>query len=127
MDTQSTPKQLSSSIWRRLVVCVILLLMAIVLAQAGLQALYWVLADTQYGSGYSESAFKKVDMGMTEADVRNLIGDPFRSHIGYPGVTTAVVYWEYSRSPSDGHYFRRWIGIDREGRVVEIVSHFYWD
>jgi len=49
--------------------------------------LFWMMDATVYSPGYSERAFKKIQSGMTKAEVERLVGAPLRIHHGYPGVT----------------------------------------
>lgn len=159
----------------------------------GLPLLFTALSDTtQYSPGYTEAAFEAVQEGMTEDEVRRLLGEPIRNHAGNPGVvrwygppgswvgedsglhtpngsdgsksaiirfdlsgrvaqdgpwpgrtaeevksvlgrpiqekvSRAVVYWQYSISPPDGSYHRRWIGFDPDGKVAEKIAYFWWD
>jgi outer membrane protein assembly factor BamE (lipoprotein component of BamABCDE complex) len=61
---------------------------------------YRAVDSTEYSPGYSEQAFNAVRDGMTEAEVRRLLGPPIRIHIADPG----VIRW-YGPAGS-------WVGAD---------------
>jgi hypothetical protein len=167
----------------------ILLVVAVLLVVGTSALLYRMMDSTEYSPGYSEKAFKEVREGMTEADVRRLLGEPLLVHLSNPGVTrwygppgswvneygglicpspdwsnlaiiqfdptgevtmqnpwarmspdqiTALlgkpikevvsrvtVCWVYTRS--EGSYYRRSIGFDQSGKVVEKTAYYYWD
>jgi hypothetical protein len=77
--------------------------------------------DTEYAPGYSEEAFRAVEIGDSKEEVLSLLGQPLRVY----GMDREVQ--SYSRSPSGSNYLMRDIVLDSEGRVVEIRSQVYWD
>ena len=77
--------------------------------------------DTEYAAGYSEEAFRAVEIGDSREEVMCLLGQPLRVY-GLDGKVQS-----YSRSPSGSNYLMRDIVLDSEGRVVEIWSQLYWD
>jgi len=77
--------------------------------------------DTEYAPGYSEEAFRAVEIGDSREEVMCLLGQPLRVY----GLGGEVL--SYSRSPSGSNYLMRDIVLDSEGRVVEIWSQLYWD
>ncbi len=77
--------------------------------------------DTEYAPGYSEDAFRAVEIGDSSEEVLCLLGQPLRVY----GLNGEVL--SYSRSPSGSNYLMRDIVLDSEGRVAEIWSQIYWD
>jgi len=81
--------------------------------------------DTVYAAGYSPDAFKKVAIGMTEADVRTLLGPPLETYS--PGPNARGEYgWRYARSARGGSYRIRAL-LFRSGRVIQVFHEFYLD
>ena len=81
--------------------------------------------DTEYAAGYSPDAFKKVAIGMSEAEVKALLGPPLETYA--PGPATRGEYgWRYARSARGGSYRIRAL-LFRSGRVSEIFHEFYLD
>ena len=86
----------------------------------------WVLSlawkhDTQFASGYSPVAWRRVHSGMSPAEVTSVLGPPLETYDFY-GTTG----WRYSRSPSDASYFNRVI-LFRDDRIYKRFSEFYLD
>jgi hypothetical protein len=79
--------------------------------------------DTYYSAGYSDSAFRKVKIGMTKDQVRALLGEPLSE---YPIVEGGREGWRYSWKRTDTHYRAR-VVIFKDGRVVKVRAHFYVD
>jgi hypothetical protein len=77
--------------------------------------------DTEYAPGYSEEAFRAVEIGDSREEVLCLLGQPLRVY----GLNGDVL--SYSISPSGSNYLVRAIVLDSEGRVMEIRSQIYWD
>lgn len=80
--------------------------------------------DTVYAAGYSDAAFKRVRVGMSETDVAELLGEPLEFY-AVEG-TPDLVGWRYSRSARDASYHVRAV-LFRDRRVVEIFCEFYLD
>jgi hypothetical protein len=78
--------------------------------------------DTEYAPRYSHLRFMKLRIGMTRAEVIDLVGEPLsRDQNG------SLEFWRYSRSPGDTHYRVRVVLFDPAGRVFKIASEFYVD
>lgn len=60
--------------------------------------------------------------GKTQIEIEQLYGTPTAA----PTYETSQ-YLIYSRSPSSSNYWLRQIGLNRQGRVVEIRQEIYWD
>ena len=75
--------------------------------------------DTSWAKDYSEGNFAKVTIGMTQEEVRNIMGDPVWKPT--PG------YWGYTYSPSGTHYHQRGFVFSESGSVTQIVRGFYFD
>ena len=87
----------------------------------------WLLSrfydeDTPYAPGYSDSAFRKVREGMTEDEVRDLLGQPLDRW----SLDNNRFGRRWSKSPSDGNYKLR-VVIFTEGKVTRKTSEFYLD
>lgn len=78
--------------------------------------------NTQFAAGYSESAFRRVRAGQSEADVLQLLGEPLSRTTEKDGRT----YLKYSRSPTDTHYRNRLVVL-KGNSVIETFSEFYVD
>ena len=74
--------------------------------------------DTGWAQDYTESKFAKVRIGMTQSEVRKIMGDPI-----YP----TPDYWGYTWSPSSTHYHQRGFVFSPSGSVTQIVKGFYFD
>jgi hypothetical protein len=80
--------------------------------------------DTQYASGYTDSAFRAIRVGMPKEKVRELLGPPL--DVGTSDPPKRLEIWRYSWSPSDTNYRIRVVHL-RDGVVVDKVSEFYVD
>jgi hypothetical protein len=93
--------------------------------------------STEYTKGYSDSAFRRISRGMSEADVLSLIGEPMerfgmRKDASYddgwqyrPDSPDAEG-WDYSRSRNSSHYRMR-IVVFRSGKVFDVIAKVYID
>jgi len=54
---------------------------------------------TVFAPGYSEEQFRQVHRGMTQSQVRSLLGPPLQRYEGYWGYWSTGVFevWQYSR------------------------------
>ena len=79
--------------------------------------------DTEYSPNYTDKDFAKIQTGMTENEVKGLIGKPFVAW-KYDG----KIIYEYSRSPGDTNYRMRQIHFSQKTKnVVEVKTEFYAD
>lgn len=78
--------------------------------------------DTQYARDYSESAFRNIEAGMSEHQVRSLLGEPLTKM----ALNSNGESWRYTKSPSDSHYHLRSV-VFRDHAVVRIFHEFYVD
>lgn len=86
---------------------------------------------TEYASGYSDKGFRKLRKGMTEKEVRALLGEPIRVWEYRPPKELRekrlpAIGWTYSRTPNDDSYRIRVVHF-QEGEVSRIFSEFYVD
>lgn len=79
--------------------------------------------DTEYSEGYSDKAFRKIEVGQKKEDVIQLLGEPISS--SQPKKKTREVLW-YSHSPSGGDYRLRTVTII-DGRVSAVTNSYYVD
>ncbi len=86
--------------------------------------------DTKYSSGYTEEKFAAVKIGMREREVLNILGEPLIRWRPYQYTSFAdkrdYVGFQYSESPTSGHYHLRQINLDND-TVAEIIHYFYID
>lgn len=94
---------------------------SVLVTAAFLAFIFLFTFDTEYAPGYSEEAFRAVEIGDSREKVLGLLGQPLRVY-GLDGKVQS-----YSRSPSGSNYLMRDIVLDSEGRVVEIWKQIYWD
>jgi hypothetical protein len=82
--------------------------------------------DTVYAPGYTDDGFRRVEIGMTRAEVLSLIGPPLaRWPLG--SADLLVEYAEkWSTSPGDTNFRRRVIWF-REGRVARKFAEYWVD
>ncbi len=81
--------------------------------------------DTVYAPGYSDEAFRMVRVGMSQLEVRSLLGEPL--DVYGPGARRDdVVGWRYSKSAGGASYRIRTVHFQSE-RVVRVSSRFYLD
>lgn len=78
---------------------------------------------TLWADGFSELNFSKVRIGMSEIEVRTLLGVPLQKWVGTEGYT-----WLYSwQDTPTADYERRWVSFDSKGLVDEVIHEFYID
>jgi hypothetical protein len=77
---------------------------------------------TVYAPRYSYFAFRRVQIGMRAAEVKELIGEPLRI-VSRPNREA----WVYSDSPASRSYRMREVMFDPRGRVTEVVAEFVFD
>lgn len=93
----------------------------------------WPSIDTKYAPDYSERAFRRVEMGMTQEEVVGLLGHPLWTkgwRSSHPGQTSAGEVWVYSSDGGASWGDWAWLSrevIFRDGRVVDRVSWTYYD
>lgn len=79
-------------------------------------------SDTKYSEGYTDERFMQIKSGMRLEEVYNLLGEPlYKSN-----KENNILGLQYSESPTDTHYFVRYISI-KNNRVNEVINYFYID
>jgi hypothetical protein len=78
--------------------------------------------DTEYASGYSTEAFRKLRAGMSKHEVFALLGEPLERYPAADGLGG----WRWTRSPGD-HSYRVRVTLFTDDRISEIVHHYYLD
>lgn len=78
--------------------------------------------DTVYATAYSEAAFRRIAIGMTEDQVRALLGEPLGMRVQPFGRTS----WWFTTSPHDKSYRQRAV-VFQDGLVTQILHEFYVD
>jgi hypothetical protein len=92
-------------------------------------ARWWVDHNfaTVYASGYSESGFRRVRIGMTPEEVGSVLGQPLRRDSTSPNWSPCE-NWMYSDPPHGlgEDYWRKWV-IFRDGKVCYVDDSYYVD
>lgn len=111
--------------------------MAVFLLLGSLALLHYLLLDgldgllfsmvteesTYYSPGYSSKSFRRVQIGMSQREVRDLLGEPLRE---YPVDGGRRKGWLYSWKRADSSYRERVI-LFESGKVVRKYSDYYVD
>ena len=79
-------------------------------------------SETVYAPRYSYFAFRRVRIGMTVTEVRDLLGEPLKIAVRPSGDV-----WVYSDSPVSRSYRMREVMFDPRGRVAEVIAEFVFD
>ena len=92
------------------------------------RSILWPTIDTRFAPGFSERAFAKVAIGMSEEEVRRLLGPPLgiSRYSHYPTMAT----WCYSGDGACpwGDFAWTYHAVTfREGKVAEITRRWYYD
>jgi outer membrane protein assembly factor BamE (lipoprotein component of BamABCDE complex) len=91
--------------------------------QGSAQAL--VLGDTgTYAAGYSDRGFRAVRLGMTQAEVLSLLGEPLTKRL-LTDSRAGFEFWNYTTSPTNTNFRTRAFVFDPDGRVREKWA-VYW-
>ena len=77
--------------------------------------------DTVYAEQYSDAGFRQVAIGVSEAEVRRILGPPLEI-----GAHDGASLFRYTRTANDSNYYVRVI-VFRDGRVSEKRHQFYVD
>ena len=78
--------------------------------------------DTAYSAGYNEVGWRKLRLGMMQAEVEPILGPPLKKTILYG----QREIWTYSTSPDDGNYWMRQIHF-LGGKIEKLDDRFYVD
>jgi outer membrane protein assembly factor BamE (lipoprotein component of BamABCDE complex) len=81
----------------------------------------FVREDTRYAPGYTDAAFRRVKIGMTQKQVSDLLGTPF-ARLPFSGGQTT---WWFSRN-SEVYGSRERAIVFRNGVVAEKLHHFHF-
>jgi hypothetical protein len=104
----------------------------------GLGAARWVRSklSTVYASGYSESQFRRLRIGMTREQVESIVGPPLRKD-STSQRWSPFENWIYSEPPPLGvvygpggeDYWRRWVMFDpnNNNKIIAIIDDYYVD
>ena len=79
-----------------------------------------MLERTTYAPGYTEEAFKKITIGMSQDTVLELLGEPLNKTRWENGSET----WRYSKSAGDTDYRLRSVLI-KDDKVIKKFSSLY--
>lgn len=81
-----------------------------------------------FAKRYDEQKFSSLSLGMSDREVRAILGDPLRvdSSNGYIGNIAFDAIWWYSRGGIGTNYWFRQVLI-RQGKVVRIEAKYFVD
>jgi hypothetical protein len=80
--------------------------------------------DTEYSSGFNETVFRSLEMGLPQNEVARRLGNPFLTRTFADGNTC----WYYSRHGRKWKsYFVRVLEFDRDWRLMRRYAAFYVD
>jgi len=80
--------------------------------------------NTKYAPGYQEKVFSSLRLGILEGDVRKALGEPLSRKVFPDGET--ILYYSQQASQIDNYLVRN-VVLDRNGRVIELQTEFYFD
>lgn len=86
--------------------------------------LLWATFDTEYSAGFTRRLWKKTAVGMSETEVKSLLGEPL-SEVLWANSEGKTLNYSQSRS-GNGNYVHHYIVI-RDARVVEKRKVIFWD
>ena len=80
--------------------------------------------DTEYAPGFKERSFQTLEMGISQDEVKRIIGDPLFTKTFPDG----RVYWYYSRhGKTSKSFFTRILVFREDGRLIARHTEFYLD
>jgi len=84
----------------------------------------WTTFDTQYAPGFAQRLWDKAAVGMSETELRSLLGEPLSESAGAVPERKAL---NYTASRSDnGNYVHYYVVVDN-GKVVGKHRDIFWD
>ena len=83
-----------------------------------------IAQDTYFPASFSDSAFRKIRIGMSEDEVRSLCGEPLDRFEVYPD--PSKVSWRYCKWIGKGNHRQRVVTFTN-GRVTFVGSEFWFD
>lgn len=86
------------------------------------RAIAWPLESTRWADGFSEDNFDRVKIGMREADVISIVGEPLRKTCSE---WCELVYTWQTDSTADFDW--RSVEVGKDGRVERIRRDFFID
>jgi hypothetical protein len=109
---------------------IVVILATIIVLSIALYLLAWsgyishltIPLNTQYTQGFSDTKFYKVQFGMSESQVKKILGEPFE--IWEPGYTC----WRYSKSDWRGDLFGYrsvQVCFDETQKVVGLTDNIF--
>ncbi len=82
--------------------------------------------DSNYPLGFSHRGFAKIRVGMTKAEVKQLVGEPFYIFPWDDKHNYNKVGFQYSKREYDTHFRVKNI-LFQGDTVVKVISNFYYD
>ena len=77
---------------------------------------------TTFAAGFSDEKFDKVQLGMSEAQVAAILGEPLLKQPCH----SDRCYWRYSGGPPDSNFWQRVISFE-DGRVSHKLADYFVD
>jgi outer membrane protein assembly factor BamE (lipoprotein component of BamABCDE complex) len=75
---------------------------------------------TTFAPGFTEEKFDRVQLGMSEAEVVEILGEPLEKD------GSTKIYWRYSGGPPDANFWFRVITF-QNGRVINKEAKYFVD
>lgn len=101
---------------KQVIVGVVVLVAALALVVIGL-TLTMAERNTAYAPGFSNSAFKDIDIGATGDDVERILGTPLSRHTG-----ETRGEWSYSEAKEAGKRYKQKVIVLEQNKVVEKID-----
>ena len=86
--------------------------------------LLWATFDTEHSAGFTKWLWDKAAVGMSETEVKSLLGEPL-SEVLWADSDTRTLNYSQSRS-GNSNYVHHHVVI-RDARVVEKHKVIFWD
>lgn len=84
----------------------------------GLPGILCLRPNTQYAPGYSDSAFRRIKLGMAKPDVLAELGEPLMTHVSEIGDREELLTYSTFRKKGDSYRLRAVVLANNQVRVI---------
>jgi len=95
-----------------------------IIAVSALPFVLWSTFDTEHSHDFSRSAWGEVNVGMSESEVKSIVGEPLSVHQWISGKTKTL---NYSKSLSDNSNYVHYYLVIQNDTVAEKKKEIFWD